>query len=146
MATWRCRGVAEEDYVGFDVAARDQEFFGVGRPAEAVDLFGREMGNLAARFAVEGLQPEVLLISVTANHIQERMTLGSEVRGIGSVDHAGIGLESQGRSVEGSGFDDDELSGVGIGRGIRQGDRRDKHGVVAGDIGDPVGGRPGDGL
>jgi hypothetical protein len=61
--------------------------------------------------------------------------------GIGTVDQAGIGLKTQGRSVEGVGLNDGELSGVGIGGGIRQGDRRDKHGVIAGDIGDPVGGR-----
>jgi hypothetical protein len=78
MSYWRRRvtrsvgGVAEEDYVGFDVTAGDEEFLGVGRPAEAVDLFGREMGNLAARFAVEWLQPEVLRIFLAANHVEER--------------------------------------------------------------------------
>jgi hypothetical protein len=113
-------GVAEEDYIGFDVTAGDVEFLGVGRPAEAVDLFGREMGNLAARFAVEWLQPEVLRIFLAANHVEERMAVGSEMRGIGTVDQAGIGLKTQGRSVVGVGLNDGELSGVGIGGGIRQ--------------------------
>jgi hypothetical protein len=85
MSYWQRRvtrsvgGVAEEDYVGFDVTAGHEEFLGVGRPAEAVDLFGREMGNLAARFAVEWLQPEVLLIFLAANHVEERMAVGSEL-------------------------------------------------------------------
>ena len=85
MSYWQRRvtrsvgGVAEEDYIGYDVTAGNVEFLGVGRPAEAVDLFGREMGNLAARFAVEWLQPEVLRIFLAANHVEERMAVGSEM-------------------------------------------------------------------
>jgi len=52
-------GIAEDDGVGFVVAALDRDFCAVLGKAELVDAFGSEMGELMGSGAIERLHPEV---------------------------------------------------------------------------------------
>jgi len=77
---WLLGSVAQEDDVRFIVAPRDEELFSVGRPTESVDLLAREMRNLPAGFALQGMQPQVVLVLLPGDRVDHGIAVRSELR------------------------------------------------------------------
>src|SRR5277367_3315123 len=97
----RTNGIAQEDDVGFGVPSPDQKLLAVRRPVKPIDMFGGKMGDLAARFAIERLEPEVVLIFFPQDGINQAKCIEAEVRRSADGDNdAGVRLESFSRRAE----------------------------------------------
>jgi len=74
-------GVADEDYVGINVAANEGQFAAVGRPSKAIsDVFGLEVCKLFSGRAVKRLEPEVIDVTV-AGGVDDCFAVGTEADG-----------------------------------------------------------------
>src|SRR6267143_1496329 len=103
MAISRCRAEAQRP---IRCAPPYQQLFAVRRPVKAEDLFGRKMTDLAARFAVERLSPEVVLIVLPADGIHHSLPIRGDPRESAIDDNnARVGIENPERRVHRVGLD-----------------------------------------
>jgi hypothetical protein len=122
------------------VAAAYQKFFA---PATSQSReFGRiELGNLAAGFAIERLQPKIVHIVFPAYGVHNRLVVRSKLRSTVGYSDTRIGGNNQRRRGEGIGVNDRYSALVGVGRFIHHGSVLCHHPAVARDTAEWKSGR-----